>query len=213
MSPEQVARLVQQILGGYPTQRQRMSKADIEGMVLSYTAGLCDIDFDDAEEAVRRLSRTSEWIPTIAKICEAVGVVIHGELSTGLQAWEEVHRFIGSKGSWHTPGVDFQFSDNLTHEIVQALGWFAMCASEHEQLANFQSRFIRDYRERSQTERKRTVETPGMDRVPANRTLPERRDAEPLQFASSDERSKMLGEEISKVVAAIGFNPTGKETK
>lgn len=142
MTNQEAAEVVKFILAGFPAQRQKMSDDDVRGMVAFYAAGLADLDADVARKAVTRVGATAKFIPTVAEIREAVGVVHHGEQPPAVIAWGEVHKFMGSKGAYRTPGVDFVFADPLTAEVVRAIGWEAMCTGLPDHI---RSRFLDGY--------------------------------------------------------------------
>jgi len=136
-----------------------MSEKDVRAMVAFYSAGLQDLDKEVVEAAIIRLAATAKFIPTIAEIREAVGVVHHGEVSPAAMAWGEIHGFIRNKGSWKRPGVDFVISDPISREIVKAMGWEDICASTNPDALS--SRFMHAYTEMSKAARKEAALSPG----------------------------------------------------
>jgi hypothetical protein len=126
MTPQDANDLVKRILGAYPTQRMKLSSADISGMVISYTAGLIDLDFEIARAAVDRANKTSEMIPTIAKIRAEVVELARGGKRSGAEAWGDVLRAVGTFGIYQEP----RFADPLVAEAVGAVGWRAICQSD-----------------------------------------------------------------------------------
>lgn len=118
MTEDQAGQLIKRILGAFPTQRQKMSAADVAGMVISYTAGLVDLDFDAARAAVDRANRTSEFIPTIAKIRAELGELAHGQRRPGIDAWGDVVSM-----RTYRDREALETFDPLSVEICQRFGW------------------------------------------------------------------------------------------
>ena len=147
------------IFAAWPSQRQRMSTDDVHGMFAVYSVGLGDLEVAKVKAAVTRLARTSEWLPTIAAIRAAVGVVEHGEQSTGTEAWETVLSAIRRYGSHRTPGIDFSFGDPITARVVKALHWGELCASDNA-IAD-RARFVDAYADIAKTERREAQAAPG----------------------------------------------------
>jgi len=159
MSPDQIQEIFTLILSAWPTQRQRMSKRDVAGMAITYVAGLSDLNYELTKVAMIRLTHTHEWIPTIAAIREAVGVIVHGQRKTGIEAWGSVHRAQQDQGSHRTLGVDFTFADPITAAVVRQIGWLEICASS--QPDHIRARFIDAYEEISKQERVEAQASPG----------------------------------------------------
>jgi hypothetical protein len=204
MSPDQAAQIVHRALASYPTQRQRMTREDIAGMMVAYTAGLQDLEFELVRSALDRVVRSSQWLPTIAELRSAAGVLVHGVQKTGAEAWGSVLRAVGEKGSHRTPGVDFTFNDPITRRVVTALGWVNLCKSED--LTPDRARFIDAYEQIAKNERVEAKASPGLASkafspedlpVAIGREAPAMKQLEP-----PDERSRQLREAISEARAA-----------
>lgn len=150
MTPAECGAVVKYMLAGFPAQRQKMRDEDITAMTAFYYAGLADLDAAVVKKAIERVARTAEFIPTVAVIRKAVGVVHHGEESAAAIAWGEVHRFMGSKGAYRTPGVDFEFSDPLVAKIVRSIGWESMCTGATDHI---RARFMDAYEQTQKIER------------------------------------------------------------
>lgn len=126
MTETDVGDLLKRVLGAFPTQRQKMSPADLAGFTVSYTAGLIDLDFDLARRAIERCNKTSNLIPTIAAIRAEVLELERGAARTGIEAWGDVLRAVGRFGTNGTP----TFADPLVAEAIAAVGWRAVCQSD-----------------------------------------------------------------------------------
>jgi hypothetical protein len=143
VNQDQASAIVKHLLASYPTQRQRMSADDVRGMVLAYSAGLLDLDADSTRRAVDALVKTSEWLPTVAKIRSRVVDVGNGRArKTGGEAWGEVLALISRYGVHRTPGVNFEISDPLVARAVKSFGWRNLCSSEGDSIVADRARFI-----------------------------------------------------------------------
>lgn len=173
MNARECGDVVKFMLAGFPAQRQRMRDDDVAAMTAFYFAGLVDLDADVAKAAITRLARTAKFIPTVAEIREAVGVVHHGEQPPAVIAWGEVHKFMSSKGAYRTPGVDFTFSDQLTAEVVRSIGWEAMCTGSPDHI---RSRFLDGYAAAAKLARKDAAASTGGrgGKMLASRATPDR---------------------------------------
>lgn len=118
MTEQQASNLVKRILGAFPVHRVRLSDVDVAGMTVSYTAGLIDLDFVVAREAVDRANKTSDSIPTIARIRrEALGVA-QGDQRSGLEAWGDVRALQTFRDR-----RDEDVVDPLVLEVCRRFGW------------------------------------------------------------------------------------------
>lgn len=164
MTPNDAGAIVKFILATWPSQRMRMTADDLAAFTRSYRAGLDDLDEAQTRAAIIRLAKTSEWIPTIAAIRRAVGVVAVGRQKSPMEAWEEVHRMQQKHGSHQTPGEDFVFSDPLTARVVSAIGWLEICRSSTPD--HIRARFLDAYEEISKAERETMAASAGANRNP-----------------------------------------------
>jgi hypothetical protein len=183
MTPEQTRDVFKMILAGWSTQRQKMSEDDIRGMAAIYTAGLADLEYDVVKQAIQRVVRTEKWLPTIASIREAAGVIVHGTQTTGGEAWGAVVRALRERGSHRTPGVDFFFKDPITARVVSALGWSELCRGSGAAHAADRARFIDTYDQIAQNERTNAHASDGV----ASKALGGRHDG-PETLASAQQR-------------------------
>lgn len=159
MTGDEFRDVMRLIFSAWASQRARMSPEDAKAMVLAYSVGLDDLDVALVRQAVTRLVRTSEWIPTVAAIRKAVGVVAHGSAPTGGEAWGDVMTAIRRYGSHRTPGIDFEFRDPIVTRIVRAFGWRDLCASDNPHADR--ARFIETYEQADQNERTEAQATSG----------------------------------------------------
>jgi hypothetical protein len=157
MTPVDANDLIKRLLGAYPTQRQRMSVADIGAMTVSYTAALSDLPFDVARAAVDRCLKTSEWIPTIARIRQEAGEVQIGHRRSGSEAWGDVMRAISRFGAHRTP----RFADIQVAEVVHVVTWRQICEADGRTLASCRRTFIDTYDAINADQRKRDQIAPG----------------------------------------------------
>lgn len=114
--------------------------------VVVYRDSLLDLEYENAERAVRSLILTEkEYMPSIAKIRERAIELRDGGRRTGVEAWGSVIRAMKAKGSHRTPGVDFVFNDPITSLVVQSLGWAELCAGDADNLMASRARFVQAY--------------------------------------------------------------------
>lgn len=170
MKTSEIEKVLTLILASWSTQRQRMNDDDIRAFTASYAAGLADLDHDLVKGAVGRLVRTSKFLPTVAEIREAAGVLAHGTRTTGAQAWGAVVRALKSCGSHRTPGVDFHFQDPITRELVSSFGWSELCASGTIGHAADRARFIEAYDQIAKSDRVEAQASDGGISLPSHRS-------------------------------------------
>ncbi len=218
MTPHESRDLLRLIFAAWTTQRQRMNAEDVRAIDAAYAAGLADISHEIAKAAVGRLVMTSKWIPTVAEIRQAAGVIIHGNQATGAEAWGEVVQMIRSKGSHRTPGIDFQFADPITIRVVAALNWLELCQSEN--VIADRARFIDCYEQIADNERTNAQASPGATSPMLERGAAPRRSMSvtPDQklIAPPEERSQLLRDVLREINDELGFiisHVTPVETK
>ncbi len=151
MTPREITDVMRFLFACYPSQRAKMQEPDVRAMHAAYSTGLIDLELEQAKAAIARVARTDKWLPTIADIRAACGVIAHGRQRSGAEAWGAVMRAMRVEGQHRAPGRDFTFSDPVTARVVQALGWFDLCASENA-IAD-RARFIDSYEQIAQLER------------------------------------------------------------
>lgn len=116
MNHDDTLKIMSVLKGSYPRQ---VIGSDT---VAAYSSMLSDLPFDDVKSAIMRLVSTSKWFPAIAEIrAEAV----RGSQSslTPEEAWGQVHKAIGSVGSYEKP----EFEDERVMQAVSAIGWKDIC--------------------------------------------------------------------------------------
>ena len=134
MTPDQASALIMRILGAVPPQRQRLSRQDVEGRTIAYTAGLIDLDYEMAEKAVDRCNKTSDTIPPIARIRREMAELAHGGQRSGAEAWGDVLKAVGRYGSDRgDEAMPYLASlDPLSAHAAAAVGWRAICQSKED---------------------------------------------------------------------------------
>lgn len=205
MKAEQTKEIFHLVLGGWPTQRQKMTDEDVGAMATLYALSLADVDFARCKAAVVRLVQTSRMMPSVADIRAELGIVQHGVVRAGAEAWGEVLRAMRTRGSHRSPGVDFEFADPITARVVTALGWLDLCASDNQ--AADRARFIEAYDQISRTERREAQTLPGA----TSPRLPSASDAAIAQLVGSVARNVDAGRRLapkpdSMVLCACGHN-------
>lgn len=118
----------------YP--RQELGRDTLE----AYAAMLADIDFEAAQDAVRRLICGSKWFPSIAEIRAEVAQAAMANMPAPEIAWGEVWKAISRYGMNRQP----QFSCPEVAAAVDVIGWRTICLDEN--VASSRSRFIDAYR-------------------------------------------------------------------
>jgi hypothetical protein len=169
------------LAGAFPQVVSRFSAAQARAWHLTYTSAMADLDFDDTKAAAERLVKSSQWV-SIAELRAAVVTVKIGQVRTGVEAWGEVLRKIGSKGMNRPPGEEidgrsWNFDDALTAQAVDGLGWRELCLSENQ--AADRARFIQTYEQLAKQGREQAQISGGAS-APA---LPDRRGREAKQLA------------------------------
>jgi hypothetical protein len=145
VKPSEIAELVTMLAAAYPHTQFGEASASV------YEMALADIDPTVFRSALVRLVQTSKFMPTIAEIREACVVVRVGARRPGGEAWGQVYNAIKRHGIYKQPGVDFQFLDPLTDEVVKEMGWRLLCTSEHSQ--SDRARFIELYEAKDKLQR------------------------------------------------------------
>ncbi len=203
MTSDQMQGLFRIILAGWASQRQRLTGDDVAEMTKLYAAGLMDLDFDVAHAAVIRIVHTSKFLPTVAEIREAAGVIKHGNRRAGAEAWGEVIAKIRRFGSYRTPGIEFYFEDPITARVVKALNWAELCSGEGSQIMADRARFIDAYDQISDAARADAAATPSMesDMLTMQKAPPPRALPSPRPVLSSAERIRVLQEVLDEVRA------------
>lgn len=200
MTATQAAVLVKRVLGAYPTQRQRMSEDDVMAMTVSYMAGLIDLEYDIACVAVDRANKTSEFMPTIARIRSEVGEISIGGRRSGAEAWGDVLRAVRRYGYTNTP----RFGDSLVAEAVSAVGWDAICNANVTD-ASTRSKFADAYNSLVARARKETQVAVGGGRVREAASLPPANDPDQYERAALTEP-----EHIGKNITQLLIGKVGK---
>lgn len=219
MIATETKQLMRMILAGWPTQRAKLTDDDLAAMGMIYHAGLSDLDFEVCKSAVTRMVRTSTFMPSVAEIRAAAGVIVHGERVIGAEAWGSVVKAMKEQGSHRTPGVDFWFRDPITERVVKALNWSELCGGEADKNAADRARFIDAYNDIADRERVAAAATTGgknpmleARRAPPDRALPasaailtaqDRADTLRKVLAEARDLNKHLGPEIQALIRAV----------
>ncbi len=146
MTRKEVAGLVAALTAAFP-------RAEIgENTVRVYIDMLADLDFDEAQAAVKKLMATSTFFPSIAEIRQAVADLRTRHLPEPEEAWEEVMRELRRVGGYLDIYGPLQFSCEEVRRAVKAIGWQTLCMSES--IGVERAHFLRIY----DTFRRRTKE-------------------------------------------------------
>lgn len=134
MTKKEAAIVVFELMANYPNS-ERVGQATIE----AYERHLLDLDLDNARAAVGRLAESCKFLPTIAEVRAAARDLRTGSRRTGMEAWGDVVRAIGSVGSYRSP----TFADPLVAHVVRCMGWRELCLGDNE--SALRARFIEAY--------------------------------------------------------------------
>lgn len=145
MTDDQAKQTMTTLLAAYPVETRNISGREIAAIVEAYRNGLADLDDELVQRAVDVVTKTSERLPTIAKIRQAAVELQHGHRRPGGDAWGDVVAAIRRHGASKTPGVDFVFPDPLVARAVDRMAWRELCLSTN-QVAD-RARFIELYDE------------------------------------------------------------------
>ncbi len=129
MVREEAARLVALMVAA-TAQGSRLDGKAVVAMIDAYASLLADLPYARCEAAVGVLLQNQPFIPAVSEIRAAVLELEQGPIRSGVDAWGEVLEAMKRKGAYRRPGVDFEFSDQVTHRAVQSLGWTELCLSE-----------------------------------------------------------------------------------
>lgn len=123
MKRSEVAMLVAELMQAYPQSQTGPATSAI------YERELEDLDRALALDAVRRLVRTSKWLPTIAEIRAAAVEVRNGPKRPAVEAWGDVVAAIRFVGSYQP---EPPFADPLVAEAVRLMGWRNLCLGDND---------------------------------------------------------------------------------
>lgn len=133
MKRDEAAQVVATLVGAFANAKFTEINAEI------YETMLADLDFEQAKQAVLRLSRRIKFLPTIAEVREEATALQLGAPRTGGEAWGDVVLEIRRIGYVGKP----EFSDPIVVDIVRRWGWRQLCC-EGSDVAD-RARFIELY--------------------------------------------------------------------
>ena len=154
MKESEAAKLVSILMAAFPAGKGN----DQTAMV--YEAELVDLDAELASRAIRRMLRTSKFLPSIAEIRGAAVAEQRGPLTSGLEAWGALGEAIARIGHYQVP----TFRDERLAECVRLMGWRYLCKSPNEMADR--ARFVELYehlQDRERTEKQIGRLTSGTD--------------------------------------------------
>lgn len=124
-------KLLAVLFAAYPVETRNIPADQALVTARLYARMLADLDEQVLTSALERLVRTSERLPTVARIRAVAVELIHGPRRSGVEAWGDVRRALSRRGRMTRPGVDWQWDDPLVGAAVDAMGWLALCDSEN----------------------------------------------------------------------------------
>jgi hypothetical protein len=171
MTPADAAKLVTVALAAYPTPASFLGPEAVEDMTTAWHLVLCDLEYRDAQAAlVRYMATCPDKLPGPGHLRRIASEAVTGRARTGLDAWGDVKRAIGSVGRYRQPA----FADPLVARCVEAIGWVAICDSEDEMVER--AHFVRAYDAMAgkAAEDRSVASLPGVARpaLPANDAVP-----------------------------------------
>jgi hypothetical protein len=96
--------------------------------VAMYDRLLADIPDEVLQTVVDHAIAASKFLPSIAEIRTAAYDATHTDRLTSIEAWESVKAQMRKVGWVGTP----TFTDEITAQVVKAMGWRYLCGSENE---------------------------------------------------------------------------------
>jgi hypothetical protein len=134
------------LFAAYAIETRNVSAHEVDAVVSVYRRGLEDLEASLVAQAIDLLTKSSERLPTIAKIRATVVEIQHGRRRPGGDAWGDVVSAMRRHGAGRSPGVDFFFADVLVARAVDQLGtWRDLCLSTN--VVADRARFIELYDE------------------------------------------------------------------
>lgn len=127
------------LFAAYPIETRNVPPDEALITAKVYASALDDLDENEVNQAIMFLVKTSERLPTVAKIRATVLELRYGPARPGGDAWGDVVKEIGRRGLSGVAG----FRDPLVAKAVSRLGWSELCRSENP--AADRARFIELY--------------------------------------------------------------------
>lgn len=127
------------LFAAYPIETRNVPAEEALITAKVYASALDDLGEDEVNQAIMFLVKTSERLPTVAKIRATVLELRYGPARPGGDAWGDVVREIRRQG---LSGLS-AFADPLVAKAVSRLGWGELCRSENP--AADRARFIELY--------------------------------------------------------------------
>lgn len=100
---------------------------------------LQDIPYQVAMAALKKWVATEKWSPSIAEIRETALEITQGKQPDWSESWQTMKKAIARWG-YMRPEEALQSMDPLTREVVERLGYEAVCESEDEEVLRGQFR-------------------------------------------------------------------------
>lgn len=99
---------------------------------------LKDLDYTEAETALKAWVATNKWSPSIAELREQAAEIRNGAIQDWSEAWEQVIKAIGRFGYYDEERA-MNSMDEMTQVVVKRLGFRNLCMSENltAERANF----------------------------------------------------------------------------
>lgn len=170
MTTDETKEILRLLCAAYPTQRQRMTGADLHAMLEVWSLALGAVELSAARAAAGRIVCTSKFLPSIAEFLAAIGDVHHGARRTGAEAWADLRALFTYRDRGERAGVD-----PLVYAVADAQGWITWrtlwrdgadveqwhVALTSDNLAADRARFIELYDAMAIGERREAQLTPG----------------------------------------------------
>lgn len=139
MTIEEFTKVAAVIRSAYPKDNILTTKeaVDVWYMLLD------DLSYDAAQAAVVKHISNNRFAPSIAEIRELATEVVEGAIPDWGEGWGQLQRAIGKYGYYNQEKA-MESLDELTRDVVNRLGFRALCLSENQEVdrANFRTIYL-----------------------------------------------------------------------
>lgn len=125
MTKQEFSRLAQGLKAAYPSSKILADQVSLD----FWYRMIQDLPYAVAEQAILEHIATSTWPPSIAEIRQACERLTHEPIKDPIDAWGDVRRAIARYGRYR-PEEAYAELDDITRDIVKAIGWTRLCDSE-----------------------------------------------------------------------------------
>jgi hypothetical protein len=137
MTPIETKKLIAVLAAAYPSANRTAS--DLEAMASVWHRVLANVPYAEADHAAYEIIGTSRFMPSVSELLSRIRAKHETPRRTGIEAWGDVMRAVSNFGAYRDP----KFDDPAVAQVVRAMGWQELCASEN-QVAD-RARFVDAY--------------------------------------------------------------------